>query len=339
MIKHFRKGLKFVIENRRFPTITEIRKYFKVRKVIMPLPEFAQIEITTKCNFRCFTCSRRNLSKNRLNRDMTLEEFKHILYQIPSLKHVKLQGLGEPFLSKNISDILLYAKFLKKVTSTITNGSILPEVDVLKLLDVITISFDSANKEYFESIRSGSNFDLIIENIKFLISMKKENKIKSKICLNSVVTHLNFHEVEKIIETASRLGIDGIGIVEVENWYTPLEREYEDAFNFISRSREISKKLKYIIESLKIKYQNNIKINYQVSSRRKLTCLWPFYSVFITVDGYITPCCIRMNPEVFNFGNIYNISFHEIWNGEHYIYFRDANISNKKNLVCDNCPD
>jgi MoaA/NifB/PqqE/SkfB family radical SAM enzyme len=46
-----------------------------------------------------------------------------------------------------------------------------------------------------------------------------------------------------------------------------------------------------------------------------------------------------MDPEVFNFGNIFEIPFKEIWNGKRYQGFRETMIKNLPNPICDNCPD
>lgn len=311
----------------------------RLRHVTMPLPSFAQIEVTTRCNFKCFTCSRESLPKSRLNRDMTIDEFILITSQIPTLKHVKLQGLGEPLLSKDIDKILHYAKHRGIRTSTISNGSIKPDIDILKNLDELTISFDSQNKEYFEKMRAGSKFDNIIKNIEYIVDLKKRDIIRTKIKLSAVITHLNFKEIEKIVEKAITLGVDEVGIVEVENWYIPIEDEYQESLNFVLESRRYANEIQNKVKELRKKYRKKINIGLLDSSPRKSKCFWPFYAVYISVDGYVTPCCIRMNPEVFNFGNIYQQKFADIWNSEKYKSFREANLNNKPNIVCDNCPN
>ena len=60
------------LRRREFPALERRWNFFiRVRKPIMPLPDFVQIEITTKCNFNCITCSRISLNRDRINRDMT----------------------------------------------------------------------------------------------------------------------------------------------------------------------------------------------------------------------------------------------------------------------------
>lgn len=310
-----------------------------MREILMPLPTYAQIEVTTRCNFRCGTCSRESLPKNRLNRDMTLDEFKHIHSQINTLKTVKLQGLGEPFLNKYLDEILDYCKSMQIECTTICNGSIFPSLETLSKFSNIIISIDSANKDTFETYRSGGNLNKIIENIKQVIQYKKDGLLNNTTFrINSVLTHLNYQEIEDIYKLACELDVYKLEFVEVENWYIESQAEYLPSLDFIKESRKMSSKIKSKIDALSITNMP-IRVGHIQSSTRKSTCNWPFNNVFITVDGFVTPCCIRMDPNVFNFGNIYENNFSDIWNGDKYVSFREANLTNLKNIVCDNCPN
>jgi len=92
------RGFKYIEREGKLPSLPEVKSAMRtlIKKEKMPLPTFIQLEPTTKCNYKCIMCSRSSLSPSRLNRDMSLSEFKFIIDQIPSLKSVHLQGLGEP---------------------------------------------------------------------------------------------------------------------------------------------------------------------------------------------------------------------------------------------------
>ncbi len=329
----------YVIKNKHFPTLLQIKRYLGFgRKIFMPLPEFVQIEVTTKCNFNCITCSRQSLSRTRINKDLSFSEFKKLIDENPNLKVVKLQGLGEPFLNKDIKQMAEYAKHKGISVTTITNGSIVPEADMLQFFDEITVSFDAANKETFESIRRGSNFDKIIENIKELVKLKEERKLKLKISMNVVVSHLNYTQMEDIVKLASSLKLDSIGFVEVENWYIPSQKEFTASHEFVMKARQIHEKVEAKVKELRRRY-NNLVIYYSSSAKRKRTCPWTFYSAFVTVDGYLTPCCIRMDKDAFYFDNVLAKPFAEVWNSDSVKQFRERNIKDLPNPVCDLCPD
>ena len=153
-----------------------------------------------------------------------------------------------------------------------------------------------------------------------------------------VVSHLNYFEMEEAAKIAFELGVEELGFVEVENWYIPSQREFPVNSEFVKRAREKHAEIESKVLELRKRYKS-LDIVYLSSAKRKRTCPWSFYSTFITVDGYVTPCCIRMDKDVFYFGNVFQTAFAEIWNNEKMRRFREANIKDLPNPVCDLCPD
>ena len=67
-------------------------------------------------------------------------------------------------------------------------------------------------------------------------------------------------------------------------------------------------------------------------------CLLPWFSLYITVDGNVRPCCSFGEGETLVLGNLFEQSFAEIWNGEKYRKLRQDAIDRKLNYtVCRNC--
>jgi radical SAM protein with 4Fe4S-binding SPASM domain len=325
-----------------------LKEYIRQRwpkKEKMPFPVSIQIEPTTRCNFSCDTCSRKSLSKTRLDTDMTLENFKEIISKIPSVRLVKLQGFGETMINRELEDILKFGKIRGIKFRIITNGSLLVNENLRKLLlnnfQSIFISIDSIDEKKFAELRKGGNLETIKKGIRQLADDKKKYKSGAKIGMNFVATHLNYREIPELLEFAKELGIKNIGIVEVENWYIQPQKEHKNGKAFVMKTRKVSQKIHDCVYGLvddAKKY--NIEVGFMPSGKRKANCRWPFDSLFITVDGYVTPCCIRMDPDVFNFGNIYNVKdFGDIWHSKKYRAFRDSMLHDKPNMLCDDCPD
>ncbi|MEM1530140.1 MAG: radical SAM protein [Candidatus Bathyarchaeia archaeon] len=312
-----------------------------LKKERMPLPRAIQLEPTTKCNFSCITCTRKTLPKSRLNKDLTIQDFRVILENIPTLKIIKLQGLGEPLMNQYIWEILECGRERGIRFSTTTNGSLLNPSNIEKLLkyfDSICVSIDSINPENLEYIRKGVKYESIMKNLELLVEIKREVSARADVGINFVATHLNYREIPALCNLASKLGLNFIYIVEVENWTTPKEKEYHQQLEFIREARKVKREIRSLILDSRRKYRE-LSIYHGDSSRRKLRCSWCFSKCFITVDGYVTPCCIRMNPDVFNFGNIFDESFNNIWNGEKMREFRLSMIKDRANPICDQCPD
>lgn len=319
--------------------IKSIRRELCIKKLRdIPEPSSIQIEPTTKCNLKCVTCSRHTFSASRLNRDLTLDEFKYIIESIPTLKKIKIQGMGEPFLNRHIWDIIEYGVLKGIKFKTNSNGMMINEDNAGRILEYFTdivVSLDSPNKDSYEAIRKGANYDKVINGIKFLVNMKKRLKSNCKISLSCVATHLNYNELPAYFELCERVGVDQAGVVEVENWLISTQDQYPENRRFVEDSRKSKNE---IMECVK-KHEDKIKIAYLGSERRMRYCMWSKNSCFITVDGYVTPYCVRPDPTVLNFGNIFKQSFSEIWNSTDYKNFRYLSSNRGNNIICESCPD
>ncbi len=326
-------------------TYKKVKRYTKKRKTSMPLPTFVQIEVTTLCNFKCVTCSRESLPPSRLNRSVNTIVIDRLLEQLPDLEGIKLQGLGEPLMTPGIEDIIktIRRHNPKVKITTVTNGSLLTIKryrEIALSVDELVISFDSSNPENFEKIRVNSRYSKIIEGINLLSRDRTASNSKTHIAMSFVATHLNYNEILELDRIAVSLQLDTVVVNEVQNWYIPSQKEYLSESKFITESRQYSHDIRNHVSVLKNKLKpHGIEVVYLDSSPMKDDCSWPFTGTFITSDGFVTSCCIRMDPEVNNFGNIFKNDFKDIWNNEKYREFRNAMILGTSNGVCDNCPN
>ncbi len=324
------------------PMVNFLNGMSRPKRKIMPLPTSAQIEVTTQCNFKCITCGRVSM-KNRLNLNLTPERFEHVLDQNPNVKRLTLVGYGETLMAQNLQEIIDIAKKRSIDLTTFTNGSLL-HIDKYANLaiqfNVLVVSFDAAEKETFERIRVGSNFEKTKEGISKINRMRKEQGRDMSLRINFIASHLNYKEIPKLADICMETGVDEIGIGEVANFYTPGEPEYAEMASFVREGRKMHNEILASIDQLRERLKNTDKVlSYSPYRKVKPICRGPFDTFSMAADGHITPCCMRYNPEIINFGNINKTSFAEIWNGEGYQKFRESMIKGTSNPICDCCPD
>lgn len=141
-------------------------------------PPSLGLQMSKKCNLNCSMCIQKPLNESDLNNfpvDNIISTLKEIS---PSdIDSIALLG-GESFyaedginLLKSLGDINF-----KSIVFITSNGTLLEKhTEILKQLDDvrISISIDGTN-EVYNSIRKGSNFELIKRNIRSIKDMKKE---------------------------------------------------------------------------------------------------------------------------------------------------------------------
>lgn len=144
-------------------------------------PLFIDIEVTSACNLKCPFCAttyrggsiRKGFMADALYRKILDEGSERGLYG------VKLNIRGEPLLHPEIHTMVRYAKDKGMIDVYFnTNALALTEDASKRLIDAgldrISVSFEGYTKAVYERHRVGSRFELVIDNIEKLQSLKKK---------------------------------------------------------------------------------------------------------------------------------------------------------------------
>jgi len=154
-------------------------------------PRIMELELSNVCNLECIMCSGRESSVIRKKREQKPplkspydKEFVHQLDEfIPHLREMHFYG-GEPFL------IDLYYDIWEKIRVqnprmrlfTVTNGTIFNQRIEKLLRDLkmtLTLSVDSLDKDRFEHIRRGSDFNRVMQNIEAFSALSYDHLVIS----------------------------------------------------------------------------------------------------------------------------------------------------------------
>jgi uncharacterized radical SAM superfamily Fe-S cluster-containing enzyme len=133
---------------------------------------------------------------------MSWEIFKSVIDQCRGYtRTMYLHQIGEPLLHKELIQFINYASEAGIRTSISTNCLLLDEDMTRKILgsklSEITLCLDSLNKEIYEKIRIGSDYEKVIKNITYFLLEK--NRLKSKVHaqLQMIKMELNKSEWDK----------------------------------------------------------------------------------------------------------------------------------------------
>jgi len=180
-------------------------KEYPQKKIVGYFPLHLDIESTNACNLRCPMCGR-NFMKEKIGY-IDLKLYKKIIdeaarYHLPS---IKLNYRGEPLLHLELPKMVSYAKEKRILEVQFnTNGLLLNEKKAKEFinagLDRIIFSFDAAKKETYEKIRRGSNYDIVVNNIKNLVRLRDERGLKRPLVRVQMVKMLeNKNEIKDFI--------------------------------------------------------------------------------------------------------------------------------------------
>jgi radical SAM protein with 4Fe4S-binding SPASM domain len=310
-------------------------------------PVIAQIEPTIRCNLRCRMCD--TIHWNRKAPDMDVEKFRRILDELPFLEYIDLQGMGEPLINRDLFELIRLAKERHVLVEIITNVTLLRGEVPEKILDVgldfLHCSIDGATKETFESIRIGANFEKVIENLEKFMKLRGKSKKPEMVILFCAMRE-NIAELPGVVRLARSLGIDAIDVLAYNFWAKDYwkekltvegERHREEIELFrsgIAEARNEAERLKVAL------YIDNPPPDAEGEAAAEpppRKCKWPWKYSYITVDGYVCPCCVANDPRALNFGNIFEEPYEKIWNNESYQAFRRKLKGSERPRICVGC--
>jgi radical SAM protein with 4Fe4S-binding SPASM domain len=324
--------------NQKIKILLNILKYLKSNKklIVKNKPIIAQIEPTSHCNLKCEMCIREKI--NVSIGTMSFKNFKTILEKLDSLSKIHISGQGEPFLNKELFDMIKYANKRGITVFFTTNGTMLTKeiIHTICKVDIgeIGISIDSTIKEKYEKIRKGANFNKVKTNIKNLVNELQKSKKKTIVSTSAVILKDNFNEIPEFIKLANSLGIKKVGFQTIQE-----KKDYIDKYNSKTKTQVVSnfnKELKEKIKQAK-KIAKKYKITVIFDEEKSPGCIWPWRSIYITWNGNITPCCKILDYKKPYFGNILKEDFWKIWNGKEYQLTRKLLKQRKAPLTCKGC--
>ena len=314
-------------------------------------PVFANIEITTRCNFKCKYCARANVDNDSM--DMDRETFIRILDLLPHAYRVTLVGLGEPLLHPGLTEFIEIASSLKRRVGLVTNASLLDtsiSKDMISAgLDSIAFSLDTVNQDAASRVRKGTDIEKLIDNIRKFINIANAARPMAK----AVFTALSVETIpyfNDLVETVSALGVDIMMLTDLNFGQNVKDTIWNNADSEMvslirnSIKNAFVKKLPVLsvhaLEEfgLRSRYRNFLLLPPDQlfhRSEKKRYCFSPWQTVPVDVQGNITMCDCQPENRV---GNILIDPFDEIWRGDSMSEYRRRMTGGNPPAACRVCP-
>lgn len=278
-------------------------------------PRFIALESSRMCNLKCTMCVTHSdffdtgyLKK--YPKHFNFEKFKWIVDQMePYREYVSIapQFQGEPFLSPDMKAMIEYSRSKQMIFGFTSNATLWTE-DSIRLMvdqrvDSVVVSLDGATKETFENVRIGANWEKVVGNINRLLEVRdnaQPGNPNPKPFLSINMTLLPENRHE-----AGKF---------VDDWLAK-------------------------VPSVSI---NNTCINDVVPEKffepERYPCPYPWEGMHILTNGDVVTCCRDHKYEEV-FGNAYETSILDIWNGDKYRNFRRLHLEKRWNDIgiCSRC--
>ena len=316
---------------RRFTNALKIISSYQLSRIfrkpiVWGYPLSFSIEPTNRCNLECPECPSGLGKLTRPLGSLSFNMFKKWVDQIKNETfYLQLFFQGEPFINKELNQMLEYARNQKIYTSISTNGLLLNDKNIDLVLqnppDKLIFSIDGLDEQTYRNYRVGGSFKIADESLKnLLIKKRNQNLSKPFVELQFIVMKQNEHQINDLKKYARELGIDKLTLKTMQ------VSSYQNAINFLPKNKKYSR---YTIEN------SSVKLKKKLANR----CFAIWRTSVLTWDGNIVPCCFDKDAN-HKLGNINEQHFKEIWKNKNYYNFRKAILKNRKAIpICTNCTE
>ncbi len=299
------------------------------------------LEVTSRCNARCEHCG--SSCGDFVPKDeITKEELLDVLDDVSSHYDPRCIMLfvtgGEPLVRKDLFEVMAYANKLGFPWGMTTNGILIDEDVVQKMVDTnmktVSVSIDGL-KETHESFRKvPGSYEKILKGLRLMLDAPSILDVQVTTCVNKK----NIDELPEILKVVKDLGIKNWRIIEVDpigrakgNTDLLLDEEgYQRTFDFLFKTRREN-------PDMRIMYACG---HYLGNDRnQRLTggvyrCFTGYEAASILSNGDIFGCPdIERRPELIE-GNIRKDKFSDVWENGFKRYRTLDRTSNEKCKAC-----
>lgn len=173
------------------------------------------LEVTTRCNLRCKMCVKQSCDNSIASGDMSISTLDRLKPAMAYLDEVIISGIGEPLLHPQLETFIREIKAALPSSGSVglqTNGTLLTRPMIERLfsvdIDTICISVDAVTPDLLESIRTGAQFDQLVEALSILNTTKRLVCSPPSVGVQFVLMQDNFRHLPQVLQWAGSLGAD-----------------------------------------------------------------------------------------------------------------------------------
>ncbi|MBA4373817.1 MAG: radical SAM protein [Thermodesulfovibrio sp.] len=283
-------------------------------------PIYLEISPSGACNHRCTFCALDFMEYKPRFLDTAI--LKERLTEMGKLgvKSVMYGGEGEPFLHKDIGDIIVHTKESGIDVGITTNGVLLAQPLAEKILGStswIKVSMNAGTPETYAKVHrtQPEDFHRLVRNLTGAVALQSDLGTSCTIGAQTVLLPENAAEVETLASVVKEIGLRYLVVKPYSQHHKSYTSEYSsvdyDAFNHLKDKLAVfnDSTFSVIFREKTMKKMKRVVRGYE-------RCLaLPFWS-YIDSGGNVWGCSAYLGDEAFRFGSIHENTFKDIWLGD-----------------------
>ncbi len=280
-------------------------------------PIEVEISPSGSCNHRCIFCAVDYIGyqPDYLKKDVILHNIR--IMGKNGLKSVICSGEGEPLLNRDLPDIADGIKSFGIDVAMSSNGALFTRDKAEACLDAFTwirFSIASFEKDSYDKIQRGAEGDLekVKANLADAVAVKKAKGAKTTLGVQCLLMPENMHQVVSMARELKKIGVD---YFTVKPYSQHLHSKNQMEIDY-HQMAELGAELEQF-------HSAEYSVYFRANAMKKMhkekcykECYGMPFMTHIDAKGNVWPCVAHIGHPDYCFGNIYENTFDEIWEGE-----------------------
>ena len=277
-----------------------------------------EIGLTNACNHRCIFCAvdYTGYKPDRMDKQLLINNLREIAPR--GVKSIIYAGEGEPLLHREAPDIINETKSMGIDAALSTNGVLLTSDisrECLKSLTWVRFSTAGITDGVYDKIQCGARGDLakVLHNMEEAVKVKRDQHLHTTLGVQLLLLPDNKNEIVRMGRKLRRIGVDYFTIKPFSQHPQSqhiLQVDYGEMLELEKEVKELQ--------------TDEFAVYFRAHSMKKLRCqrtyqhCWALpFMVYIDAKGNLWPCIVFMGKDELRYGNLYDNSFVDIWEGQH----------------------
>ena len=284
-------------------------------------PIYVEVSPVGACNHRCVFCAYDYIGYKTIQLD-----YEMLAERLPEMgrlgvKSIMFAGEGEPMLHKRIVDIVRVTKESGIDVSFTTNATAMPKNfpdEALQYVSWIKASINAGTAKTYAEIHQTKehHFDLAIKNLTTLVEKRNANGWNTTLGAQILLLPENADEIETLAEICrDQIGLDYLVVKPYSHVEASETTRYKDLD--YTQFLELEDSLKHLnTDDFSLVFRANTMRRYTDSDRYPVCYSVPFVWAHIMASGDVFGCGAFLLDPRFQYGNIKEETFQNIWEGE-----------------------